>query len=175
VNNFWSWPNLVTYLRIILGPVLVVVYYNADVFGYAAAAGVFVLASVSDWLDGYLARTLEQTSMLGAFLDPVADKIIVAIALVLLAANPDYQIIVIPAMIIIVREIVVSGLREWMAGIGHRAAVTVSYIGKCKTALQMVAIAILLFSQPSEPSWPFTIGYVLLYFAASLALWSMVI
>lgn len=173
MNN--SLPNLITLLRIILAPVLVIVFYLPIPGAHFASAAIFVLAALSDWLDGYIARSYGLTSRLGAFLDPVADKIIVAIALVMLVGEHSSQLIVIPAMVIIVREIVVSGLREWMAEVGSRASVAVSYIGKCKTALQMIAITILILSSQSSAGWIFMLGGVLLYLSAVLTIWSMML
>jgi CDP-diacylglycerol--glycerol-3-phosphate 3-phosphatidyltransferase len=137
-------------------------------------AAIFCLAGATDWLDGYLARKLNQTSRFGAFLDPVADKLIVAVALVLLVGAYGSVWITIPAVIIVSREITISALREWMAEIGDRTKVSVSYLGKVKTVIQLVAIIVLL-SQPTD--WHSTlvkIGVVLMYIAAFLTLWSMV-
>ena len=174
MNTLTSWPNLITCARILLAPVLVIVYYLPIHGMHTIAACVFVLASFSDWLDGYVARTYGLTSSFGAFLDPVADKIIVAIALVILVAQHNYHFLVLPAIIIIVREIIVSGLREWMAEVGKRASIAVSYVGKCKTALQMIAITLLLLASDDMNNKVALLGYVLLYIAAFLTLWSMV-
>ena len=136
-------PNILTGIRILMIPVLVVVFYLFPVeWRYLASASVFALASVTDWLDGYLARKLEQTTPFGEFLDPVADKLIVATALVLLVEVHASAILAVPALVIVGREIVVSALREWMARINDRRSVAVSYLGKIKTAFQMVAIKI---------------------------------
>ena len=145
-------------------------------FGWAhgAAAVIFALASFTDWLDGFLARKLKQTSPFGAFLDPVADKLLVASTLLLLLGSKDIHYITVPAIIIVGREIVISALREWMAEIGTRASVKVSYIGKVKTGLQMLALILLLVFHPAT-SWPGVVGFVLLYLAAILTIWSMVI
>ena len=132
------------------------------------------LAALTDWFDGYLARKLGQSSPFGAFLDPVADKLIVAVALVMLVqANPKWWF-VIPAAVIVGREIAISALREWMAEIGERTQVAVSFIGKIKTTAQMIALLLLLYRQPL---WGFPtneVGVLLLYVAAILTLWSMV-
>ncbi|GGO76176.1 CDP-diacylglycerol--glycerol-3-phosphate 3-phosphatidyltransferase [Marinobacterium nitratireducens] len=165
-------PNLLTLARILLIPVFVLLYYLPQAWSPLAAAMVFGLAALTDWFDGYLARRLDQSTPFGAFLDPVADKLMVAVALVLLVETFDEPWITIPAMIIIGREIVISALREWMAEIGERASVAVSYIGKVKTTLQMIAILLLIaFTPYSTLSW---IGVAALYGATLLTLWSMV-
>lgn len=169
-------PNLITFLRILLIPIFVLAFYLPFANNHIVSAVIFTLAALTDWLDGYLARTLSQTSKLGAFLDPVADKLIVAVALVLLVGEKGFPYIAIPAAIIVSREIVVSALREWMAEIGSRASVAVSWLGKIKTTLQMFAVVLLLAYKPGSD---FVLlgffGYILLYVAAVLTLWSMVI
>lgn len=167
-----SLPNLLTSLRIVLIPVLVVVFYLPSKWAYIAAAAVFTVAALTDWLDGYLARKLEQMTPFGAFLDPVADKLIVAVALVLLVEAHESAILAIPAIVIVCREIVVSALREWMAKYSDRS-VAVSFVGKVKTAFQMVAIIVLLANGPNLADPLVILGYVLLYAAAALTLWSM--
>jgi len=165
-------PNLLTLLRIVLIPVFVLVYYLPIENGHLIAAGIFALAGVTDYLDGYLARKLNQSSPFGAFLDPVADKLMVAVALVMLVETFASVWITIPAVIIVSREIVISALREWMAELGKRASVAVSFVGKVKTSLQMLAIFLLVAAEPfSDMSWA---GIVSLYAAALLTLWSMV-
>jgi CDP-diacylglycerol--glycerol-3-phosphate 3-phosphatidyltransferase len=172
-------PNYLTILRIILVPILVIAFYLPIDHYHWLAAGVFALAAVTDWLDGWLARNLGQTSKFGAFLDPVADKLIVAVSLVLLVSELPY--LAIPSAIIIGREIIVSALREWMAELGKRTSIAVSYIAKIKTALQMIAIIFLLLLQKELFGVQFNytviggIGYVALYIAAFLTLWSMVL
>lgn len=169
-----SLPNLITSLRILLIPVLVAVFYLAPVeWRYLASSLVFSLASATDWLDGYLARRLNAMTPFGAFLDPVADKLIVAVALILLVEVHASAILAIPALVIVGREIVVSALREWMAEYSDRRSVAVSFVGKVKTAFQMVAIIVLLASGPDLDSIYVISGYVLLYLAAALTLWSM--
>jgi CDP-diacylglycerol--glycerol-3-phosphate 3-phosphatidyltransferase len=172
-------PNILTLLRIVAIPVFVVVFYLPVSWAYVAAAALFTLAALTDWLDGYLARKWGQTSVFGAFLDPVADKLIVAAALVLLVeANPTTVSgvwMAIPAAIIIGREIAISALREWMAEIGKRTTVAVSLIGKFKTTAQMVAIILLLYRAPVAGLPTVEIGFVLLYAAALLTLWSMIV
>ncbi len=164
---------MLTSLRIALIPVLVVVFYLPFEWRYLAAAGVFTLASITDWLDGYLARKLDEITPFGAFLDPVADKLVVATALVLLVEVHASAILAVPALVIVGREIVVSALREWMAKYSERRSVTVSVVGKVKTVFQMVAIIVLLASGPDLGSPIVKAGYVLLYAAAGLTLWSM--
>jgi CDP-diacylglycerol--glycerol-3-phosphate 3-phosphatidyltransferase len=169
----WTIPNFLTLVRIVLIPVLVVVFYIPGQWGNQASAAIFGLAALTDLLDGYLARRWNQTSPFGAFLDPVADKLMVAVALVLLVQdNPD-PLFAIPAAIIIGREIAISALREWMAEIGARTKVAVSFIGKLKTTIQMIAILLLLFKVPLGEVPTHTVGLVLLYLAAALTLWSM--
>jgi len=167
-------PNILTLMRVALIPVLVLLFLLPFKWSYLAASAVFTLASVTDWLDGYLARKLEQSTPLGAFLDPVADKLLVATALVLLAQQHHNLYLTLPALIIICREIVVSALREWMAELGKRSKVAVSSLGKWKTAAQMLALIILLANPPELTPWVVT-GYALLIFSAVLTLWSMLI
>lgn len=164
-------PNILTLLRILLIPVLVVVYYLPFSWSAWAAGAIFWLAAVTDWFDGYLARKLDQMSPFGAFLDPVADKLIVGASLVLLVESYATPWLTLPAVIIIGREIVISALREWMAELGKRASVAVSYIGKVKTLLQMLAIFLLIIAEPY--GWLGWAGIVSLYSAAALTLWSM--
>ncbi|MBV1876730.1 MAG: CDP-diacylglycerol--glycerol-3-phosphate 3-phosphatidyltransferase [Pseudomonadales bacterium] len=168
-----SLPNIITSLRIALIPVLVIVFYLPFEWRYLAAAGVFTLASITDWLDGYLARMLDEITPFGAFLDPVADKLVVAVALVLLVEVHASPALAVPALVIVGREIVVSALREWMAEYSQRRSMAVSYVGKVKTAFQMVAIIILLANGPNLDNTFVISGYILLYAAALLTLWSM--
>lgn len=166
-------PNILTYLRIILIPVFAVVFFLPFDGVNVAVTAIFGLAAVTDWLDGYLARKWEQTSRFGAFLDPVADKLIVGVALVLLVqANPNFWM-AIAAAVIIGREITISALREWMAEIGERAQVAVSSIGKWKTTAQMTALFMLLYHEPLLGIPMYTLGMVFLYVAVVLTLWSM--
>ncbi len=175
MNNLYSLPNLLTLTRILLIPVFVVVYYLPVEWASLAACLIFILAAVTDWLDGYLARRMQLTSPLGAFLDPVADKLMVATALVVvLQADPQLWL-ALPVMVIIGREITISALREWMAELGQRAEVAVSEIGKFKTAAQMTAIALLIYRDPLAGIPVYLIGEVLLYVAVILTLWSMLI
>ncbi|MEM7542639.1 MAG: CDP-diacylglycerol--glycerol-3-phosphate 3-phosphatidyltransferase [Pseudomonadota bacterium] len=167
-------PNLLTFGRIGLIPCFVLFFYLPFDWSAFAAGTIFGVAAITDWLDGYLARRLDQTSPLGAFLDPVADKLMVAVVLImLLEANPS-QLLALPAAVIIGREIAVSALREWMAEIGARGKVAVSSLGKIKTAAQMIALILLIVS-PGLPSWSYWLGLAALYLAAALTLWSMLL
>jgi CDP-diacylglycerol--glycerol-3-phosphate 3-phosphatidyltransferase/cardiolipin synthase len=171
----YNLPNALTLLRILLIPVLIVVFYLPTFWGREAAAVVFVLAALTDWLDGYLARRMQLVSALGAFLDPVADKLMVATALVLLVQADPRISTAVAAAVIIGREIAISALREWMAEIGSRTKVAVSMTGKFKTAAQMVAISLLLYRDDLFGLPVYTIGLVLLYIAVALTLWSMLL
>ena len=173
-------PHSLTVFRILLIPVLVVLYFwnmpNRELF----VTGVFVFAALTDWLDGFLARTMGTTSKLGAFLDPVADKLIVSTALVLLVSDSTVlgnvvhpMVFAVAVSIIIGREIVISALREWMAEMGERGVVKVGVLGKVKTAFQMVSIALLLYGKPINGLPIFKIGEMAFYIAAGLTLWSM--
>jgi len=173
-------PNILTLLRIILIPLFIGAYYFSHPMAHMLTTAVFVLAALTDWLDGYLARLWEQTSPFGAFLDPVADKLMVAAALVMLLADPrvhglviDTRLFSIVVLTIIGREIAVSALREWMAEVGKRSHMAVSFIGKTKTMAQMIAIPFLLWREPLWGLPIFQIGEVLLFLAAGLTLWSM--
>ena len=169
-------PNSLTLLRILLIPVLAAVFYLPFENHLIVAAAIFAGAAVTDWFDGYLARRLGQTTAFGAFLDPVADKLMVAVALVLLVERHDTPLFTLAACVIIGREIVISALREWMAELGERTSVAVSYVGKVKTAFQMVAITALLAIDPvTNESWLLALCYLVLYIAAVLTLWSMFI
>ena len=168
-----SIPNIITTLRIGLIPLMVLLFYLPFKGHYLATAIVFTVASVTDWLDGYLARKLKQTTPFGAFLDPMADKLIVAVALILLVEVHASAWLAVPALVIVGREIVVSALREWMAEMGRKASVAVSYIGKVKTAVQMIAVIFLLANEPDMDKPLVLLGFVLLYAAAILTIWSM--
>lgn len=169
-------PNLLTWLRILMIPVFVSVFYLADETLQPAVknligAVVFTLAAATDWLDGYLARRLNQSSAFGAFLDPVADKLMVAAALIMLVKLGRADAVI--AFIIIGREITISALREWMAKIGESKSVAVSMLGKIKTTFQMLAIVFLLYQQEVMGLNCQAAGAILLYLAALLTLWSM--
>ncbi len=167
-------PNLLTLLRIVLIPLVVVVFYAPVPHAGPVSAVIFAVAGITDWFDGYLARRLEQTSRFGAFLDPVADKLMVAVVLVMVVDAHHNLLLVLSAMVIIGREITISALREWMAEIGERARVAVSYLGKVKTTVQMFALFFLLWREPLLGLNAQAIGEVLLVIAAALTLWSMV-
>jgi len=164
-------PNLLTLLRVVLIPVLVAVWFFPASYAGQATAAIFLLAALTDWLDGFLARRWRQESAFGAFLDPVADKLMVAAALVLLVDAFNSALVTLAAMVIIGREIVVSALREWMSEIGQRAQVSVSWLGKLKTTAQMVAI-ILCLALPVRVELLHP-GLWALGLAAALTLWSM--
>jgi len=168
-------PNILTLLRISLIPIFVLIFYLPFSWHHLGSALLFAIAAATDWLDGYLARKLKQVSSFGEFLDPVADKLIVVVALVLLVQTYHTAWLTIPAAIIVSREIVISALREWMAELGKRQRVAVKGMGKYKTAAQMIAIILLLSKDPSNFSWITLLGYILIYAAALLTLWSMVI
>ncbi|MFP5381277.1 MAG: CDP-diacylglycerol--glycerol-3-phosphate 3-phosphatidyltransferase [Gammaproteobacteria bacterium] len=169
-------PNLLTWLRILLIPLMAGVFYVPD--GWIAARHVnllatafFGVAALTDWFDGYLARALGQTSAFGAFLDPVADKLMVAAALIVLVDLDRVAPLI--ALIIIGREITISALREWMAKAGKSASVAVSFVGKLKTTAQMIAIVLLLYHDPFSGLPIAAIGNVLIWIAALLTLVSM--
>jgi len=166
-------PNILSLLRIALIPVLIVVFLLPYQSASTWATIIFVVAALTDWLDGYLARKWDQTSPFGAFIDPVADKLIVAVALVLVLYKTPAWYILLPVVVIIGREITVSALREWMAELGQRSAVKVSYVGKLKTAFQMLSIACLIYYSPAFDLPIFEIGVTLLYVAAALTISSM--
>ena len=165
-------PTLITLLRILLIPVLVLVYYWPNPWTNFAAAGIFAFASITDWLDGWIARRFNMLSRFGAFLDPVADKLMVAVALVLAVQHQPTQWMSLWVSIIIGREIAVSALREWMAELGHRGKVKVAILGKIKTMVQMVAITCLLYREDFMGLPIFVIGEWLLALAAILTIWS---
>ncbi|WP_458524671.1 CDP-diacylglycerol--glycerol-3-phosphate 3-phosphatidyltransferase [Onishia taeanensis] len=164
-------PNILTLARIAFIPLLVVIFYLPYSWSMLLAAALFGLAAITDWLDGYLARRWDQSTPFGAFLDPVADKLMVAVALALLIERYDAAWLTLPALVIIGREIVISALREWMAEMGKRGTVAVSSIGKVKTTLQMIALLLLLGFTPG--SLIAQLGVATLYLAAALTLWSM--
>ncbi|MDH5692892.1 MAG: CDP-diacylglycerol--glycerol-3-phosphate 3-phosphatidyltransferase [Gammaproteobacteria bacterium] len=168
-------PLALTWGRIIAIPVFAVVFYMPFESANVLCTAIFFVAGITDWLDGYLARKWGQTSSFGAFLDPVADKLMVVVALILLteyAASPWFSL---PAVVIIGREITVSALREWMAELGERASVAVSTMGKIKTALQLWALGFLIYREPIGDFIVWDVGLVLLYASAALTLWSMIV
>ncbi|MBI5898376.1 MAG: CDP-diacylglycerol--glycerol-3-phosphate 3-phosphatidyltransferase [Rhodocyclales bacterium] len=166
-------PNLLTWARILLIPLVVGVFYMPLSVGEQnfIATTAFLVAAITDWIDGWLARKLNQISAFGAFLDPVADKLMVAAALVMLVKLDRADAIL--AFVIIGREIAISALREWMAHIGARKSVAVSLIGKLKTIAQMTAIPMLLWHAPIGPLNIVWLGTLALWVAALLTLWSM--
>jgi CDP-diacylglycerol---glycerol-3-phosphate 3-phosphatidyltransferase len=164
-------PNILTLLRVALIPILVVVWFLPLSYAGQTTAAIFLLAALTDWFDGWLARRWQQESAFGAFLDPVADKLMVAAALVLLVDAFNSVLVTLAAMVIIGREIVVSSLREWMAEIGQRGQVAVSWLGKLKTSAQMVAI-LLCLALPVKIDLMHP-GLWALGLAAALTLWSM--
>ncbi|MDH5738340.1 MAG: CDP-diacylglycerol--glycerol-3-phosphate 3-phosphatidyltransferase [Gammaproteobacteria bacterium] len=168
-----SLPNILTSLRIILIPVMVLVFYLPFDWRFVGAACLFGLASFTDWVDGYLARRLGQMTPFGAFLDPVADKLIVTVSLVILVEHYATPFFSIPALIIIGREIVVTALREWMAQNREVQGLSVSAMGKFKTGCQMFAIVVLLASGANPHGWLATTGYLMLYGAAFMTILSM--
>ena len=168
-------PNTLTVARILLVPVLVIAFYLPFTWAPLACAAIFALAAATDWADGFLARRLSQTSTFGAFLDPVADKLMVAVALVLLVQHDPTPWIAIPAAVIVCREIIVSALRELMAELGQRTTVAVATIGKVKTVAQMAALLLMLYRHDLGPVPMYWIGAVLLYVATALTIWSMVV
>lgn len=166
-------PNILTLARIAFIPLLVMFFYLPYAWSMPLAAGLFALAAITDWLDGYLARRWNQSTPFGAFLDPVADKLMVAVALALLIELYDTIWLTLPALVIIGREIVISALREWMAEMGKRGSVAVSWLGKVKTALQMIALLLLLAFTPGTSLS--LLGVVTLHVAAIMTLWSMIL
>ena len=185
-SMLWTLPNILTWLRIAAIPLIVVLYYVPFTWSYPAAGLLFAAAGITDSLDGYLARRLGQTSRLGAFLDPVADKLIVAVALVLLlstempsvlglAPHEVRVLVALTAIVIIGREIAISALREWMAEIGQRRKVAVSQLGKYKTILQIVGLSMMLYRSDLLGLPVFELGLALTVVAAAATLVSMVV
>ena len=172
-------PNILTLLRILAIPVFVIIFYLPWEGRFFWTTFIFCTAAITDWFDGYLARKLEQTSKFGAFLDPVADKLMVVMALIMIVDRnptpfPDF-VLTLAAAIIISREILISALREWMAQIGERAQVAVSIIGKIKTFVQLFAIPFLLYKHDIGDFPTVEVGFVLICIAAALTIWSMLI
>jgi CDP-diacylglycerol--glycerol-3-phosphate 3-phosphatidyltransferase len=176
----WNLPNALTWFRVLAIPLIVAVFYAPELTSWSenwtrpAAGLLFGLAGITDYFDGYLARRLGLTSSFGAFLDPVADKLIVSTALVLLLQADPQVALALVAAIIIGREITVSALREWMSQIGARAHVAVSIFGKWKTTLQIIGISLMLYREPLLTLPVYRIGEWLVYVAAALTLWSMI-
>ena len=180
-------PTLLTLSRIAVIPVFILIFFFKTDWSYQVCTWLFVIAAVTDWLDGYLARKYKQTSRFGAFLDPVADKLMITVVLVLLVANNPVtsastrmifstELLAFMSIIIIGREIMISALREWMAEAGERSKVAVSIIGKIKTAAQLVALPFMIYKYPLFGVIPVAeIGFVLLMLTVVLTLWSMLI
>ena len=168
-------PTAITLFRIALIPLFVVVFYLPFRWVNEVAFAIFTLAALSDWVDGYLARTMQQESRFGAFLDPVADKLMVVVVIVLLVQENPSIYIALPSLIIIAREISVSALREWMAQLGSSASVKVSFVGKAKTLAQMTALALMIYADPLMGLPVFEIGLAIYYLAAILTIYSMII
>ena len=174
-KRYVNLPNALTWLRILLVPTIIALFYLPYWWADPAACAGFVIAGITDSLDGYYARKLGLTSRLGAFLDPVADKLIVACALVLIVSKDPRWFMVIVAIVIIGREIAVSALREWMAEIGARGRVAVSTVGKLKTIMQIVGLSCLLFRRDLLGVPIYAVGIALTLIATVLTLWSMIL
>ncbi|MDP9011428.1 MAG: CDP-diacylglycerol--glycerol-3-phosphate 3-phosphatidyltransferase [Pseudomonadota bacterium] len=173
--SHWNVPNTLTWLRILMIPGIIILFYLLPYpWADPAACAAFALAGITDSLDGYYARKLGQTSRLGAFLDPVADKLIVAAALVLIVSRDPRWYVAIAAIVIIGREIAVSALREWMAEIGARGKIKVSVLGKYKTIMQIVGLSFLLYRQNLLGIPVYKLGLLLTAVAVVLTLWSMI-
>lgn len=171
-------PTILTLFRIALLPVIVVVFYLPEYYAPAArwsniaAAGIFIAAAITDWLDGWIARRWNMSSAFGAFLDPVADKLMVAVALFLIVQQNPTPLMAVTSAIIVGREISISALREWMAELGQRARVGVAFIGKLKTTMQIIAIVVCLHQREFPELRLYRIGEALLVVAAVLTIWS---
>lgn len=174
-RSYLNLPNTLTWLRILMIPGVVILFYLPPWWAHPAAGVGFALAGITDTLDGYFARKLGLTSRLGAFLDPVADKLIVAAALVLIVSADSRWFVVIMAIVIIGREIAVSALREWMAEIGARGRIKVSQLAKYKTIMQITGLSMMLFHHPLFGIAIYKLGVVLTAVAAVLTLWSMIL
>jgi len=167
-------PTLLTVARIVLLPIIIIIFYLPYYWARPLSCVIFMIAGFTDWLDGYLARLWNQESRFGAFLDPVADKLMVATVLILMVEFDNSPWLTIPAIVIIGREITISALREWMAEMGNRGKVKVGWLGKVKTTLQIVALSMLLYLHPLMGLPIYKIGMVALYIATALTIWSMV-
>ena len=175
-------PNLLTFARIAAVPVFIAVYLLGFTRDYQITTLIFILAAITDWLDGFLARKMGTVSPFGEFLDPVADKLMVCVALILLVSDPSVQelvssvtIFIVAVVIIVGRELSVAALREWMAEIGKRASVATTMLSKLKTVAQMLAIVLLLYGERIFNIPVFLVGEYLLYMAALLTLWTMLV
>jgi len=177
-SPFTTIPNMLTIGRIFMIPVIVVLFYLPFDWSYMVSAIIFALAGITDFVDGYLARRWGQSTPLGAFLDPVADKLMVSVVLIMLVSAYSQHtswgpLLAIPSMVIIGREVTVSALREWMAEMGNRASVAVSLVGKVKTTAQMMAITGLLAVKPEMDNLWVQLSFLLIFSAMILTLWSM--
>ena len=168
-------PTVVTLLRIALIPLFVVVFYLPYGWTNIAATAIFFVICVSDWADGYLARSMQQESNFGAFLDPVADKLSIVVVIVALVSAYPSITLALPSMVIIAREITISALREWMAELGSRTTVQVSSIGKAKTFAQMWALGFMIYHDSLFGISIFNLGLAIYYLAAILTIVSMAI
>ena len=168
-------PTAITLFRIVLIPLFVIVFYLPFGWANVVATCIFVIASLSDWVDGYLARSMQLESSFGAFLDPVADKLMVVVIIVLLVEAHPSIYIALPSVVIIAREISISALREWMAQLGSSTTVKVSFIGKTKTVAQMLALGFMIFSEPFMGLPIYEIGLLIYYVAAILTIVSMIV
>lgn len=172
-------PLALTMGRVAIIPLVLALFYVEWPHARQWACVLFVLAAITDWLDGYLARKWNQTSKFGAFLDPVADKLLVAVSLVMLLRDREQQgqgdVMAVLVAIIIGREIAISALREWLAELGQRTKVAVGAIGKVKTAFQMTAIGMLIWQQPFFGVPIYELGFAALFIAAALTMWSMAV
>ena len=173
-------PNILTWIRLAAIPIVVWCFfsdirYEGDNFARPLAGILFGLAALTDLLDGYLARKLKQTSKFGEFLDPVADKLLVATCLVLLVYSDERIQVALIGAVIVGREITVSALREWMAALGARAVVKVGFAGKLKTTFQMTGIALMVYQQSLLGIDVYSVGYYLLLIAAAMTLYSMLV
>ena len=168
-------PTTITLLRIALIPLFVVVFYLPFSWANIAATSLFFVACVSDWVDGYLARIMKQESSFGAFLDPVADKLTVVVVIILLVSAHPSIYITLPSVIIVVRELSISALREWMAQLGSSSTLKVSFVGKAKTVAQMWALGFMIYSEPLMGLPVFAIGLTLYYIATIFTIASMII
>jgi len=173
-------PLVLTLMRVAVIPVVLGLFYVQWPYARQLACVLYAAAAITDWFDGYLARRWKQTTKFGAFLDPVADKLLVAVCLVMLLRdayvhNAPGDLLGVLVAIIIGREITISALREWMAELGARTSVAVSWVGKWKTAVQMIAIGMMIWQAPTFGLPWYSLGYWLLFVAAALTIWSMVI
>jgi len=168
-------PNLLTAARILSIPIFIIIYYLPFEHAHLLATIIYGLACITDILDGYLARHLKLTTPLGAFLDPVADKLLVIVPIIVVMGHGTLAYITLPSIIIVGRELTISALREWMAEIGKRSSVAVNIYGKLKTTLQMIAVGALIFTSMDSALWVVITTYLLYYTSAVLTLLSMVI